>query len=69
MFTYACRNDKIKLPDAAAMEENGMKYFNTEGPCRPGEHYMVRLDGRLAYVEKMLIGRKKYFVINRGRQL
>lgn len=29
---------------------------------------MVRLDGRLAYVEKMLIGRKKYFVINRGRQ-
>ena len=45
-----------------------MKYFNTEGPCRPGEHYMVRLDGRLAYVEKMLIGRKKYFVINRGRQ-
>lgn len=44
------------------------KYFNTEGSCKPQEHYMVKLDDRLAYIKRMLIDRKKYFVINRGRQ-
>ena len=44
------------------------RYFNTEGLCRPDEHYMVRLDGRLASIKRMLVDRKKYFVINRGRQ-
>lgn len=24
-----------------------MRYFNTEGVCRPDRHYMVRLDERL----------------------
>lgn len=24
-----------------------MRYFNTEGICRPNEHYMVRLEDRL----------------------
>lgn len=24
-----------------------MRYFNTEGRCRPDEHYMVPLDDRL----------------------
>lgn len=45
-----------------------VKYFNTEGSCKPQEHYMVKLDDRLAYIKRMLIDRKKYFVINRGRQ-
>ncbi len=45
-----------------------MKYFNTEGSCNPKEHYMVSLDDRLGYIKRMLIDRKKYFVINRGRQ-
>ncbi len=45
-----------------------MRYFNTEGLCRPDEHYMVRLDDRLACIKNTLIDRKKYFVINRGRQ-
>ncbi len=45
-----------------------MKYFNKEGSCKPKEHYMVNLDDRLGYIKKMLVDRKKYFVINRGRQ-
>lgn len=44
------------------------RYFNTEGSCRPTEHYMVKLDDRLAQMKRLLIDRKKYFVINRGRQ-
>ena len=42
--------------------------FNTEGLCRPTEHYMVGLDDRLAKIKRTLVDRKKYFVINRGRQ-
>lgn len=45
-----------------------VRYFNTEGSCNPKEHYMVRLDARLEYIRKKLVDRKKYFVINRGRQ-
>ncbi len=43
------------------------KYFNTEGPCYPQEHYMVNLDERIMEIKK-LADRKKYFSINRGRQ-
>ncbi len=49
-------------------EVDCMRYFNTEGLCRPDEHYMVRLDDRLACIKNTLVDRKKYFVINRGRQ-
>jgi len=52
----------------AAWRVNMVRYFNTEGSCNPKEHYMVRLDDRIAYIKKMLVDRKKYFVINRGRQ-
>lgn len=45
-----------------------MRYFNTEGACNPQEHYMVKLDDRLEEIKKMLVDRKKYFIINRGRQ-
>lgn len=45
-----------------------MRYFNTEGSCRSAEHYMVKLEDRLGYIKKTLVDRKKYFVINRGRQ-
>ncbi|MDE6603981.1 MAG: ATP-binding protein [Lachnospiraceae bacterium] len=44
------------------------RYFNTEGLCRPKEHYMVRLDDRMAQIKRKLVDRKKYFVINKGRQ-
>ncbi len=44
------------------------KYFNTEGSCNPEEHYMVKLDDRLAIIKRLLVDRKKYFIINRGRQ-
>lgn len=43
------------------------KYFNTEGPCYPSEHYMVNLDMRIQEI-KRLVDHKKYFSINRGRQ-
>lgn len=45
-----------------------MKYFNTEGSCRPEEHYMVNLNKRLETIKKFLVDRKSYFVINKGRQ-
>lgn len=45
-----------------------MRYFNTEGLCRPDEHYMVRLDDRLEKIKKLYVDRRKYFIINRGRQ-
>lgn len=45
-----------------------MRYFNTEGLCIPGEHYMVRLDDRLKKIKRLYVDRGKYFVINRGRQ-
>ncbi len=44
------------------------RYFNTEGICRPKEHYMVRLDARLKQIKEQYVDRGKYFVINRGRQ-
>lgn len=43
------------------------KYFNTEGPCYPEEHYMINLDTRIQEIQKLIDG-KKYFSINRGRQ-
>lgn len=45
-----------------------MRYFNTEGLCKPDEHYMVRLDDRLEKIKRLYVDRGKYFVINRGRQ-
>lgn len=44
------------------------RYFNTEGICKPNEHYMVRLDARLKMIRELYVDRGKYFVINRGRQ-
>ncbi len=45
-----------------------MRYFNTEGCCRPEEHYMVKLDERLEKIKRLYVDRRKYFIINRGRQ-
>lgn len=49
-------------------ETRMMRYFNVEGSCNQSEHYMVRLDDRLGRIKGLLVDRKKYFVINRGRQ-
>lgn len=43
------------------------KAFNVTGNCRPGEHYMVRIDERLAEIKKM-VDDGRYFAINRARQ-
>lgn len=43
------------------------KTFNTTADCKPEEHYMVRLDQRLAEI-KALVDAGKYFTINRARQ-
>lgn len=32
-----------------------VRYFNTEGPCRPEERYMVKPDDRLGRIKKMLV--------------
>lgn len=43
------------------------KYFNIEGACNQNEHYMVNLEQRIQEIKK-LVGQRKYFSINRGRQ-
>jgi len=45
-----------------------MRYFNTEGRCKPDIHYMVRLDDRLEKIKRLYVDKGKYFIINRGRQ-
>lgn len=45
-----------------------VRYFNTEGRCKPDLHYMVRLDDRVEQMRRLYVDRGKYFVINRGRQ-
>ena len=45
-----------------------MRYFNTEGVCKPSKHYMVCLDDRLEKIKKLYVDKEKYFLINRGRQ-
>lgn len=45
-----------------------MRYFNTEGCCKPQIHYMVRLDNRLEQIKRLYVDRGKYVVLNRGRQ-
>ena len=44
------------------------KYFNTEGCCKPDMHYMVCLDERLDKIKRLFVDRRKYFIINKGRQ-
>lgn len=48
-------------------EKNMERYFNVEGACYPEEHYMVDITERLEKI-KVLVDKKKYFIINRGRQ-
>ena len=33
------------------------RFFNTEGPCEPEFHYMVRLDDRLDQIKRLYIDR------------
>ena len=42
-------------------------YFNTSGPCIPGQHYMLSPEHRLRHVLR-LIDEQKYFTIHAGRQ-
>lgn len=37
---------------------SAMRYFNTEGCCRPEEHYMVKLDERLEKIKRLYVDRK-----------
>ena len=43
------------------------KYFNTAGPCIPGEHYMLPALERLPEITR-LVARRQYFVIHAPRQ-
>jgi hypothetical protein len=45
-----------------------MKYFNTAGPCRPEDHYMLSATNRLPELRR-LIDQKLYFVIHAPRQV
>lgn len=37
-----------------------MRYFNTEGCCKPDEHYMVNLYERLNKIKQSYVDRGKY---------
>lgn len=39
-----------------------MRYFNTEGCCKPNEHYMVCLDDRLRTIREEFVEKGKYFI-------
>ena len=43
------------------------RYFNTSGPCIPGEHYMLPPERRLGEVLE-LIHQHRYFTLHAGRQ-
>lgn len=43
------------------------KEFNITAVCRPEEHYMVNIDGRIKEIKEM-VNTGKYFTINRARQ-
>jgi len=46
-----------------------MKYFNTAGPVRPEDHYILDILGRINLEEiLMLIEQKKYFILHAPRQ-
>lgn len=45
-----------------------MKYFNTTGPCRPAQHYMLPTANRLPEMRR-LIDQQLYFVIHAPRQV
>lgn len=43
------------------------KVFNVSGDCKPGQHYMVNIKGRLEEIKEM-VDRGDYFTISRARQ-
>ena len=45
-----------------------MKFFNTTGPCKPEDHYMLSASSRLPELRR-LIDQKLYFVIHAPRQV
>lgn len=45
------------------------RFFNTEGPWRPEDHYMLPAEARLGSDVAQLIERKRYFVIHAPRQV
>jgi hypothetical protein len=44
-----------------------LPFFNTSGPCIPGEHYMLPPERRLGHVLE-LIESRRYFTLHAGRQ-
>ena len=43
------------------------RFFNTTGPCRPDEHYMLPASQRLPEVRR-LVSEQRYFVVHAARQ-
>ena len=58
------------IPQASACHTGiAVRYFNTEGPMDPAEHYCIDPLGRVNLAEILaLIARKKYFVLHAPRQ-
>jgi hypothetical protein len=44
------------------------RWFNTAGPCKPDDHYMLPVAARLPQV-RPLIDQKSYFVVHAPRQV
>ena len=54
---------------AACHTEIAVRYFNTEGPVVPAEHYCIDPLARVDLAQILnLIARKKYFVLHAPRQ-
>ena len=44
--------------DASAGDPSMLPYFNTSGPCIPGEHYMLPPERRLGHVLALIEGQR-----------
>ena len=57
------------IPGAVRYDNRAMRFFNTEGPVRPDDHYAIHPLDRMDVDELLgLIRAKRYFVLHAPRQ-
>jgi len=67
MHSYG-KKSRQKSPYCQFKVDNKMnKFFNIEGNCYPGQHYMVDTSQQISEIKK-LVDNGKYFTINKARQ-
>ena len=63
------RNTHVRLYYPAGCHNRAMRFFNTEGPVRPDDHYAIPPLSRVDVDELLdLVRSKRYFVLHAPRQ-